>query len=296
MTAIPHWRVAGSDDAAQSDAVPDWSSVWWDGEGLHISANHELDRSLYRLQFDRGATFDVHPADRLIIASANRNDIAPLTIDHLLSDQVEPRILAHEGELIIHASAIRLNGASILFVGTSGVGKSTLAASFDEPGTGLLCDDAVIVECADEQATARALYPSLRLHPDSLDALFPDRDPSLSTAHFGEKRRLTIAEPPNDHGDPLPIAAIFALGATPAAEGIQIKPLSPAEVCMALVANSFSLNPADLGLAGEKLSKAGLIAERVPAFALDYPRDYGVLPAVRAAVLESVRTLSESDR
>ena len=235
------------------------------------------------------------PTERLIIASAHNNGIAQLTIDHLLSDQVEPRILAHEGELIIHASAIRLSGASILFVGTSGVGKSTLAASFDEPGTDLVCDDAVIVECANGQATARALYPSLRLHPDSLDALFPDRDPSLSTAHFGEKRRLTITEQPNDHGDPLPIAAIFALGETLVAQGIKINPLSPAEVCMALVANSFSLNPADLGLAGEKLRKAGLIAERVPAFALDYPRDYDVLPAVRAAVLQSVLNLAEGD-
>ena len=295
MTAIPHWRVTGLNDAQGRDADGEWSSVWWDGEGLHISARDALDQSLYRLKFERGATFDVQPFDRLIVASAHSDNVAQLTIDHLLSDQVEPRILAHEGGLIIHASAIGVNGAAILFVGTSGVGKSTLAASFDQSGTTMLCDDAVIVEFADGRATARAIYPSLRLHPDSLEALFPDRDPALAAVHHGDKRRLKIYDPPAGRGDPLPIAAIFALGAVPTTEHIKINALSPAEVCMALVANSFSLNPADLRLAGEKLRKAGLIAEHVPAFSLDYPRDFDSLPAVRAAVLESVRSLAEGD-
>ena len=295
MSVIPHWRVTRSDDTARRDANADWSSVWWDGEGLHISETDALDQSLYRLRFERGATFDVHPADRLIVASPNSDDVAQLTIDHLLSDQVEPRILAHEGELIIHASAIGVNGASILFVGTSGVGKSTLAASFDQSGTAMLCDDAVIVEFADGRATARALYPSLRLHPDSLEALFPDRYPTVAAAHHGNKRRLKISEQPAASAEPLPIAAIFALGATQPANGIQISPLSSAEVCMALVGNSFSLNPADLRRAGEKLRKAGVIAEHVPAFSLDYPRDYDLLPTVCAAVLKSVRSLPKGD-
>ena len=125
MTAIPHWRVAGSTDVRRLRAGDDWSLVWWDGEGLHVSVSDQRDQSLFRLMFDRGATFDVLPAEQLIVAFAQRDGVEQLTIDHLLTDQVEPRILAHEGGLIIHASAIEVNGAIILFVGTSGVGKSS---------------------------------------------------------------------------------------------------------------------------------------------------------------------------
>ena len=286
MTTIPHWRVAGADYVHRRDVVHEWSSVWWDVEGLHISASDVYEQSLFRLKFERGATFDVLPAERLIVASAHKDDIPQLTIEHLLADQVEPRVLAYEGELIIHASAIDMNGTTILFVGTSGVGKSTLAASFDQSGTPMLCDDAVIVEFANGQATARALYPSLRLHPDSLEALFPDIHPSSAVAHHGSKRRLRMPDQTMGSDDPLPIAAIFALGPAQTTSEIRISPLSAAEVCMALVSNSFSLNPADLRLAGEKMRKAGLVAERVPAFSLDYPRDFGCLPLARAAVLE----------
>lgn len=288
MTAIPHWRVASQGNARQRRAVTNWSSSWYDGDGLRISASDGCAKFLFRLRFERGATFDVLPAERLIVASAHKDNVAQLTIDNLLSDQVEPRVLAYEGELIIHASAIEVDGTSILFVGDSGVGKSTLAASFDQSGTAMLCDDAVIVEWADGQATARALYPSLRLHPDSLAALYPDLQPSAAKAHHGLKRRLTVSAPKVEHDIPLPIVAIFALGPSQTISKIRIAPLSPAEVCMALVGNSFSLNPADLRLAADMLRKAGLVAERIPAFALDYPRDYDNLPSVRATILETI--------
>lgn len=295
MTAIPHWRVAGTVDARSGEVKQSWSSVWWDGEGLHISANETLEHSFYRLSFKLGASFDVVPAKQLIVPSAQKDDVEQNTIDLLLSDQVEPRVLAHEGKLIIHASAIELDGMSILFVGTSGVGKSTLAASFDLSGNRMLCDDAVIVEFGDGRPTARALYPSLRLHPDSLDALFPDLNPSSAVAHHGLKRRLKMPGPPVGSDDPLPIAAIFALGTARTTDDIRIRPLSSAEVCMALVSNSFSLNPADLRLAGEKLRKSGLVAECVPGFSLDYPREYAGLPAARAAVVKAVRALVRKD-
>ena len=289
MTAIPDWRVADAEKDAKRVELINWSSVWWDGEGLNISVNDDAERPLFRLIFARGAMFDVIPAERLIVAVKHTDDISPLTITHLLADQVEPRILAHEGVFIVHASAIEVDGAVVLFVGDSGVGKSTLAASFDQSGIPMLCDDAVIVEFAKEQATGRALYPSLRLHPDSLEALLPDLHPSLAPAYHGMKRRLDLPFQSRKIGAALPLAAIFSLVASRPTGGVAINAISPAELCMALVANCFSLNPADLNRAGKKLRVAGSIADRIPAFSLTYPRDYGLLPDVQAAILETVR-------
>lgn len=289
MTAIPHWRIV---DARNDGPVPDdiqWSSVWWDGEGLRIRVDDNPGRPLFRMEFDRGATFDVAPADRLIRAFKHKDGVAPRIIADLLADQVEPRVLAYEGAFIVHASAIEVNGFIVLFVGDSGFGKSTLAASFDQSGTPMLCDDAVIVEWVDGRVTGRAVYPSLRLHPDSLEALIPGIAAADAVAYHGDKRRLNL--PFQDRGTDAarPVAAIFSLDAVAATKDIAIQSLSPAALCMALVTNSFSLDPTDLAAASRKLGDAGQVAEHVPAFSLDYPRDFALLPAVRAAIVDQVR-------
>ena len=289
MTAIPDWRVADAEEDGKRVERINWSPVWWDGEGLHIYVNDDVERPLFRLKFARGATFDVVPAERLIVSVKHADDISPLTMTQLLADQVEPRILAYEGVFIVHASAIEVDGAVVLFVGDSGAGKSTLAASFNQAGIPMLCDDAVIVEFADGQATGKALYPSLRLHPDSLEALLPNLHPSAALAYHGTKRRLDLPFQSRQIGATLPIAAIFTLGAPLPTDCVAINAISPADLCMALVTNCFSLNPADLKQAGKKLRDAGLVADRIPAFSLNYPHDYGLLPDVRAAILETVR-------
>jgi len=56
------------------------------------------------------------------------------TIEHLLVDQVLPRLLAHEGQLLLHACAVNVDGRTVLFLGKSGWGKSTIAALFHHAG------------------------------------------------------------------------------------------------------------------------------------------------------------------
>ena len=74
-------------------------------------------------------------------------DADPVEIDKLRRGAVR-LLLAHlAGAIPLHGSAIALDGKAIVFVGASGLGKSTLAASFcDLAGASLLSDDAVIIE------------------------------------------------------------------------------------------------------------------------------------------------------
>ena len=58
---------------------------------------------------------------------------------------------------------------------------------------------------------------------------------------------------------------------------------------MTLVENSFALDPTDTGGALDRLEKASALAKSVPSFAINYPRDYASLPAVRAAILDCLR-------
>jgi hypothetical protein len=57
-------------------------------------------------------------------------------------------LLAHlAGAVPLHASAVALEGRAVVFVGGTGLGKSTLAAALcDRCGGSLLADDAVVIE------------------------------------------------------------------------------------------------------------------------------------------------------
>lgn len=63
-----------------------------------------------------------------------RPDTPPSTIRHLFLDQVVPLVLSRQGKLVVHASAVLTPSGVVAFLGHSGWGKSTLAASFAQAG------------------------------------------------------------------------------------------------------------------------------------------------------------------
>jgi len=75
-------------------------------------------------------------ADFCISANAREISCHPLpgipseTLRHLLLDQVLPRCLAHQGKIMVYASAVQFEQGLLLFIGDSGAGKSTLAGNF----------------------------------------------------------------------------------------------------------------------------------------------------------------------
>jgi len=99
----------------------------------------------FLVRFHRLADFLLADGGREIVAYAVPST-PPETVRHLFLDQVLPLALSHQGQVALHASAVVVGGRAVAFVGESGKGKSTLAASLATQGHPLLADDCLVLK------------------------------------------------------------------------------------------------------------------------------------------------------
>lgn len=289
MFAMTGWRVQqGAPHRAHAREQAEL--LCWQDPATPLSIWHvgDLGTKFFRLRLADLLMVDIEPARRIVARPSA--GLPQVTIDHFLADQVYPRLLAHEGSLVIHAGAVLVDDAALLFVGESGRGKSTLTASFDQTGNALLGDDAIVISSVDHTPHACPVYPSLRLLPDSIAALMPGAATAGPVAHYSRKERIDVAVDREIGGTAIPVRAIFSISDATTSE-IGIRPLPAAQACMTLVANSFALDPTDVDQAHCRMDEASALARQVPAFEISYPRDYARLPEVRQAILDQVAAM-----
>ncbi|SDT95908.1 hypothetical protein SAMN05216296_0890 [Pseudomonas pohangensis] len=278
------WQVSFGSPVGQPTSATASKLLWTDDDGLTLMQYGSDTEIEYQLQFWDEAVALIDPQQKTIHMHALSPDSTPATLEHLLHDQVFPRLLAHEGQLVVHAGAVAIEGRLALFLGESGLGKSTLVASLYQAGASLLGDDALLVSADHGSFYGQSLYRGLRLLPDSLLSLFPAQTETRPMAHYSSKQRLTIAVPENQNTSPQQLGALFFLEPPSSDQEITLRRMSPAESCIALIRNSFSLDPTDSLLARGKLQQASALANQIPSFALSYPRDYASLPQVHAKI------------
>lgn len=212
------------------------------------------------------------------------SDLPAETLDHFYHDHVLPRVIAHQGDLALHAGSVTIDGCAIAVTADTGQGKSTLTASLHAAGHPILGDDALIVSRKGDAHHVRAVYPSLRLNPDSAAHFFPGVE-GRPMADYSPKRHLPLGAT----AESAPLAALFVLGA--AAETITARRMPPAAAAMAIVANSFALDPGDRDRARQRMTQAAALAAAVPVWELRYPRDYACLPAVHDTIRQLLSSL-----
>ena len=210
----------------------------------------------------------------------------PAEVAHVVDNFVLPRLIAHDGALVLHAGLVDTGSGAIAFCATSGVGKSTLAAGLGRDGWALMGDDAAILSGLDETPAGtpevRATYRRLSLQEDSARALLGHYSPGA----FKHDEPL----PEGDDG-PRPLRALFLLEREGVGAPVH-RPLAPAAATMSIVANSFALDPAEPGFVRRRLELAGRLRDRVPVLAFDYPRRYDAIGPARAALKAILEALT----
>ena len=180
------------------------------------------------------------PAGTVRVRSGREIVFAPLpqadeTSVRLLILGASLAILLHQrGRLVLHASSVSVHDHGILFAGSSGDGKSTIAGAFVASGHRFLSEDITPVDFSGERPRIWPGPSQLRLWPDSAVALgHPPAALDRILPNF-EKRFLDLAG--HQATRPVELRRIYVL--TRDLEG-PIAPLAPTESLVELVRNSY---------------------------------------------------------
>jgi hypothetical protein len=243
----------------------------------------------YRFHFPELADFQVDRLGRHVTFVA-KPKTAPETIRHLFLDQVIPPLLNLRGRDALHASAVQTASGACAFIGPSGRGKSTLAATFHKAGNRAICDDCLLLKDDPGRVLVEPAYPGLRLWDDNLDIVLGNARSTLPVSHYTSKRRVSMPE--SDGIGPLPLCGVYALEGYEDGDPFKdprIETLSVREAFMELVESAFRLDLTDRAMILRQMRVLERVAKEVPVKRLRLPEDLAILPAAREMILRDLR-------
>jgi hypothetical protein len=189
-------------------------------------------------------------------------------------------ILLHQREqIVLHASAVRVNDKAILFCGPSGAGKSTLAAALSRRGYRLITDDFCAITVT--AAGTPMVHPDgrqLKLWAQAIEKL----DLEESRGQRVRKRlEKFYVDPGAAHVEALPLGAVYALheALPPRVAGIE----QPNVADAALLLRFNAYRPRLVAPLNQKVlyfHAAATIANNAGIFHLTRKLDFAAMPEV----------------
>jgi hypothetical protein len=268
----------------------EWIHSWTaPGHGPWLRIGRKTDGYVFR--FRRFADFHWSPRQRVLTCHV-RQRAQMRTVRHLLLDQVLPLISGGEDGSGLHASAVVVEDEAVAFAGKTGLGKSTLAASFAAAGFPALTDDCLIVKEDREHFVAVPTYSSLRLWNDSANALGGALGRRHRVAAYSQKIRVNASTSNIPFwGDSAPLRCVYLLATHAARRGVLIEPLSERDAFIALVRLTFHLDPYDRIHLANEMDRLARLSRVVSVRLLHVPRRLEHLSAIQDAVLLDLQTI-----
>lgn len=180
--------------------------------------------------------------------------------------------LVQQGAVVVHASAVVVDGRAVAFTGPSGRGKSTAAGACVAAGHDLLVDD--VLPCSlDDGVTVPPGYPSLGLDGTVARELGFEPAPEFDAVVRVDDRFCL---------EPRPLDTVYLLTD---GDDVGVEPVSRPEAAFALLEASYALYDEDDSPAqATHLEQCGSVVERVPVCRLERPRSLETLDDLVAAV------------
>jgi hypothetical protein len=141
--------------------------------------------------------------------------------------------LGLKGACVLHASAVETGDSAVVFAGTTGMGKSTLAAWACSRGALFVADDLVrLDECRPPSWVGRS--PELRLRDGAVDVLAAVA-PSWGGGRLSVDGRLTVVPPTSEH-DTGRVAAVVVPRPSREVSRLELRQLDSVEAVVVLSA------------------------------------------------------------
>jgi hypothetical protein len=184
-------------------------------------------------------------------------------------------LLHQRGFLVLHANAIVVDGGAVLFMGESGVGKSTTAAAFNQKGYPIAADDICAIDVNAEQPMLYPGFPQVKLWADACEKLSQDTAALRRIRPQLEKYALPLGE--QFWSEPLPVKRLYILNTINSKE-FKLEVLIRAEKFMALGEQTYRLPfMQGMGLDGSHLRQCTKVAARVPVLRVTRPSGWFLL-------------------
>jgi hypothetical protein len=236
-------------------------------------------------------------ADGRQIRCRRFDEVHKESFDVYLLGQALSFALVKSGFEPIHATVIAVHGEAVVFLGDSGYGKSTLAASFINAGYPVLTDDLLMLKVTHDGAIAYPGPARIKLFPNNAARFLGNMAMGVRMNPDTEKLIIPL-DASQSCSIPLPVRMIYSL-APPydvfRKQHIHIEPLTPREACIELVKNTFNYRIVDGERLMRQLHATAHLASRLPVRRLSIPRDLNQLPSVRQVILSGVSDVNVAE-
>jgi hypothetical protein len=243
----------------------------------------------YLLRFPGMADFKVAADGSAICYPAP--DVSEGTLQCLYLNQVLPLVWSKQGKLVFHGSSVEIEGGAIAFLGSTGRGKSTLAAAFATRGHRFLTDDGLLLQPSPYRYQVHPSHPSIRLWDDSEEWLIAPGSLTAPTASFTSKSRFLAGEGLDYCEQPRDLLCAYFLG-DGTVQDVSFACLTPYEALAEWVKNSFLIDVEDQALLSSHFDRVATLANRLRCFYLDFPRQFVGLDRV----IEAIKNHAMSER
>lgn len=194
-----------------------------------------------------------------------------------------------QGEELLHSTVVRYRGSGIGFLGASGAGKSTLTAYLLSKGAELVTDDMLRVSEREGELFAEPGQPRLKLFKETAQAYLPDMIGVGRWNPVSEKYLFDLA-PPNEAREAQPLNALILLtGPIEGDEGrVKLRSLEGLELFRTLISSTMNSRLQTRDRLARQFAFAEALSEKLPVYALHYPRRHDIFPEVVEAIEEAI--------
>lgn len=244
------------------------------------SVRYRADPGTFRLTVDGIASFLIEQGERIRYDPAAPTVLETDIFESMILNQTLGLLLHQRGYLVLHASAVSIDGRAAVFIGPRGAGKSTTAAACHAAGHRVIADDVVGITFEDGDPVVVPGIPRLRLLSDAVD--FIGVDTELDVDPVSDKHQLLS----DGIATSTPLKRIFVLGTD---ETISVTSPPGRESFLALLKNSYATAVIpDSDTVSRHFQACAAVLEHPVCKRLDRPKDPEELQRLIDTIVEEV--------